>query len=233
MDEIYESLVTRALDIRLEVDSKPYGPSRTLIALAGVPGAGKSTIAREVVERLNRRTGTRCAAVLPMDGFHFSRADLDKHPDSAKMYARRGAPWTFDAQGVVNLVRQLDNSRKDGTWRSKAIMAPAFDHVTKDPVLDAIAVSSDTVIVILEGNWILLDEEPWSAISGMVDDTWFLDADARSARDRVAKRHIQSGIEHTWDDAVRRAEYNDLPNGELARTKLMKPKLRIISIEEV
>jgi pantothenate kinase len=233
MESVYESLTARALKVKDGLTANENAPSRVLIALAGVPGAGKSTIAAEVVRRLNMRAKIPYAAVLPMDGFHLPRSILDRMPNKAEAYNRRGAAWTFDAPGVVNLVEALHQSRQNPALLSKIHLAPGFDHILKDPVENAIAITPDISLIILEGNWLLLDEEPWSRISTMVDDTWLVDVAPPLARDRVARRHIQSGIEATWEDAVRRTERNDLPNGELVRLKLITPALRVESIEEV
>jgi pantothenate kinase len=50
------------------------------------------------------------------------------------------------------------------------IKAPGFDHARKDPIPDAIEISSRAKVVIIEGNYVLLDQEPWSRISTLVDD---------------------------------------------------------------
>jgi pantothenate kinase len=59
-------------------------------------------------------------------------------------------------------------------------------------------------VVILEGNWLLFNEVPWSAISGLVDDTWFIDADPALTVERVAQRHIRSGIETSLNQDIDR-----------------------------
>lgn len=166
-----------------------------------------------------------------MDGFHHPRSYLDSLPNRSEAYARRGAPWTFDAVGVVELVQRLHDARTGGDSESETILAPSFDHALKDPVRDSIAITPDVEIVILEGSWLLLDEEPWCRITGLVDETWFVDVDPEVARDRVATRHLRSGIEREWGEAVRRAEGNDLRNGRLVRQRLVEPAVRVWSVD--
>ena len=194
MESVYSTLCTRAREIEERVLLDPEAkPRRVLIVLAGPPGSGKSTIAEEVVRRVNENSGgKRVAAVVPMDGFHLAQAALDGFPNRDEAFAKRGAAWTFDAEGVVGLVTKLRDSRED---LSKVHEVPGFDHALKDPVPGAIKITPDVRILILEGNWLLLDESPWLAISKLVDDTWFVDVDPQLALTRVAKRHLASGIE--------------------------------------
>ncbi|KAI1130727.1 hypothetical protein F5Y10DRAFT_235056 [Nemania abortiva] len=86
------------------------------------------------------------------------------------------------------------------------IRAPSFDHGLKDPIADAIRIEPDTEIVIVEGNWLLLDQEPWRRIPNYVDDKWFVNVDPALAARRIARRHIAAGIENTWEAAIARAE---------------------------
>ncbi|KAL6790322.1 P-loop containing nucleoside triphosphate hydrolase protein [Trichoderma sp. SZMC 28013] len=224
MESIYSFLTTRALRLKKGHDDQ----NRVIVALAGPPGSGKSTIAAEVVSRLNTSCSLPIAAVLPMDGFHLSRATLDTMPNSTEAYARRGAPWTFDAAGVVSLVEELSESRFGA--HKKTIIAPSFDHATKDPVEGGITLGQEIRFVLLEGNYLLLDAEPWKKIRELVDETWFVDVDPALATDRIAKRHIQSGIELNWNGAMKRARDNDLLNGVQIRDKLLAPDIKIESI---
>ena len=227
MEQVYELLTARAAQIHKSVQNGTE-PKRAVIAFAGPPGSGKTTCAVEVVRRLNLQHpgAEKFALTLPMDGFHLPRSVLDKLPNGKReeAYARRGVSWTFDAEGVLKLVRTLHD-------RSKVIFAPSFDHKLKDPVENGISVGPEIEIVILEGNWLLYDEEPWAQISKLVDDTWFVDVAPALARDRVAKRHLKSGIETTMEAAIARAEGNDLLNGDLVRTKLVTPAVRVESVE--
>lgn len=91
--------------------------------------------------------------------------------------------------------------------------------------------SPDISIIILEGNYLACDIAPWSEIVNYVDDTWFVDVDMEIAKQRVARRHLASSIESTWEDAVRRAENNDLPNGLDIWTHLIKPAVVVQSVD--
>lgn len=48
--------------------------------------------------------------------------------------------------------------------------APSFDHAVGDPVPNAIAISSRCRVVIIEGNYTLLNEKPWNRIVDLVDE---------------------------------------------------------------
>jgi pantothenate kinase len=232
MEPVYSTLSTRAREIHDKLSLYPKAkPRRAVIAFAGPPGSGKSTIAEEVVRLLNEGAGNKqIAAVVPMDGFHLTRATLDAMPNREEAIARRGAAWTFDAQGVVELVTTLRDSRED---LSKVHEVPGFDHALKDPIQRAIKITPNIRILILEGNWLLMDAQPWSTISKLVDDTWFVDVDPKLALTRVAKRHLASGIEKDWAGALLRAQRNDIANGDLIRAKLIKPKIYVQSVEEL
>lgn len=227
MDSVYTKLAERALDIYTA--SKQDSLTRVIIAFSGPPGSGKSTIAAEVVQRINTQTGRPTAAVLPMDGFHYSRAYLNTLPNRSEAYARRGAHWTFDSDGVLKLVKALHISRNGHTH---VITAPSFDHKSKDPVADALRIEPETQIVIIEGNWLLLDRAPWKQILDYVDDTWFVDVEPSLARHRVAARHIEAGIETTWEEAIARANKNDLLNGEEVRRNLIPPNVIVQSVDD-
>lgn len=54
-----------------------------------------------------------------------------------------------------------------------------------------------------------------------------MDAPIDLVKERLAKRHLAAGIETSMQAAVRRAEENDIPNGELIRSLLIKPDVII------
>jgi pantothenate kinase len=211
MEAVYQSLAESAISQLAKLkSSKSQSSPRLVIAIAGPPGSGKTTSATHIAAIINKQLGSdngTPAMVVSMDGFHYSRSTLDTFPNRTEAYVRRGAPWTFDSEKVLALVRQCH--RTDGP-----ILAPSFDHALKDPVEDSITILPNTQIVILEGNYLLVNEGDWAQIGPLVDERWFVSVDLEDARRRVAERHVRSGIEPDMASALRRVDANDLINGQ-------------------
>ena len=110
MDESYHHL---AKTIHTQAASHLKG--RFIVAIAGIPGSGKTTTASRVVELLNTEfsplsSSIPRAALLSMDGFHLPRATLDQLPNREEAYIRRGAPWTFDAVAFLEFMKTLGST---------------------------------------------------------------------------------------------------------------------------
>ena len=87
---------------------RTQGLARRLVAIAGPPGAGKSTVAETLCANMNQREAT-LARILAMDGFHFD----DRVLEARGLRARKGAPDTFDVDGLAAMLGRLraDDSR--------------------------------------------------------------------------------------------------------------------------
>lgn len=241
MDETYKQLLTSIRSYMSESKRK-----RIIVAIAGAPGSGKSTIASEIVRLLNSEepSSTTLAAVelravcVSMDGFHLSRSSLDLLPNKEEAYMRRGAPWTFDIVRALQFVRHLrawaDRAAAipHGELAEHTLFAPSFDHALGDPVENKVVIPRSTCIVVLEGNYLLLDEPLWRDMAELVHLRVYVDADGEETRERVARRHVAAGIEATLQDAYRRVESNDHLNEILVKEKLSKPDLIIKSITD-
>lgn len=225
LSEAMPDLVGRVEKLLARQSTSPR--QRMLVALAGVPGSGKSTVSHAVLTELAAR-GIRDVVVVPMDGFHYTQQVLSTFEDPVQAFRRRGAPFTFDAEGCVELVRTLKATPVTASGETEqVVLAPSFDHALKDPIADDIRVSSHTRLVIIEGNYTLLKQSPWDQIVGYCDERWFVDAPVEVVKQRLAQRHLAAGIETSAEAAVRRAEENDIPNGELIRNMLITPNVTI------
>ncbi|KAI8970245.1 P-loop containing nucleoside triphosphate hydrolase protein [Mycotypha africana] len=182
---------------------------RYIIGVSGVPGSGKTTFVNKFVEDFNKHHPGDTVVAISMDGFHLPKAALDKMSNREEAYLRRGVHWTFDPEGIIQLIKSL---KADTT---KTIMAPTFDHKIGDPVKDGICIKPNHRIVIIEGIYLhLKSPEPWEQIPLLLDEKWFIPVDLEEARRRVGNRHYESGIEKSVEDGIKRYNNNDLLNAE-------------------
>ncbi|ELQ44814.1 hypothetical protein ACKVWC_000270 [Pyricularia oryzae] len=209
---------------------------RILIGIAGIPGAGKTTLARRVVDELKAiqlaEDGTadgEFVTDIPMDGYHLTRAQLAAMPDPEMAIHRRGAAFTFDGEGFLALLQKLSLPVEEdsGAQGTVTIYAPSFDHAVKDPVADSIPISPKTRIVIIEGNYLALDREPWKSAASLLDEIWFANVDREVARERLAKRHVEAGIVPDEEAARERIRTTDFLNADDIEQNLLPVSERV------
>ncbi|KAB0681249.1 nucleoside/nucleotide kinase family protein [Aureimonas leprariae] len=178
------------------------GDARRLVALAGPPGAGKTTAADRLKELLNeRRPGV--ADILPMDGYHFDDLVLNARGHRP----RKGAPHTFDLLGFRAMVERL--RADDGT----DIAVPVFDRDLEIARAGARIVAAGTRIVVVEGNYLLLDEPGWRDLKPLFHRTAKLVASEAVLEARLTRRW--EGYGYQGARMVEKMEGNDLPNMRL------------------
>ena len=222
MSDTYASLVDRLIS-RYERQSaaNELKNNQLFVGIAGGPGSGKSTLAHAVSEAINSRMNASSACVvLPMDGFHYTRAELQamgNPPDNEWTYeellARRGAPWTFDAEGCI---KKFTEARENG----KASL-PIYSRVKSDPVNDGVTLNEETKIVLLEGNYLLAwSDSRWKPLENLFDETWYISCESLDdQRQRLVKRHLETWSEEKtkmWGDGEKgagaKADANDMQN---------------------
>ncbi|KAJ2402777.1 hypothetical protein GGI23_000457 [Coemansia sp. RSA 2559] len=194
---------------------------RFVVAISGAAGSGKSYLSKRIGDAVNTLNGAKqqqqeICIVLPMDGFHLTKAQLAAMDDPQAAFARRGAPWTFDGSRFAATVRQICQEPKaSAVW-------PSFDHAVGDPVEGAIEVSDRHRIVIIEGLYAHANEEPWEPVGAeLADELWWISG--TDCQERLVKRHLEAGLEATREDATRRTIENDSLNSMYAETHRHAP----------
>ncbi len=177
------------------IKTRAAGQDRYVVAIAGPPGSGKSTLAADLAARLGPT-----AATLPMDGFHL---DNDRLRQLGLLH-RKGAPETFDAQGFVDLLREVRTTPR--------VSYPTFDRDADRTVPGAGHIGKDTRIVLVEGNYLLLTSPPWSSLDALFDLTVRLDVSREELEDRLVTRWLSHGLPAA--EARARALGNDMKNAE-------------------
>lgn len=154
---------------------------RRILGLTGAPGAGKSTVAEQLVTAL----GPEVAVLVPMDGFHLANEVLI---DLGRLN-RKGAHDTFDDGGYARLIASLRAQRGD----DPVIYAPRFRREIEESIGSAIPVPAAVPLVVTEGNYLLLESDAWPAARSHIDQVWFLAPDTDIRHARLVRRHEAYG----------------------------------------
>ena len=184
-DENINEIFTPLLKRLTEMQKQKNG--RLLVMLAAPPGAGKSTLL-DFLEHLSKTTeGLTGIQTIGMDGFHHYQDyllshEIERDGQIIKMVEIKGAPITFDLKALTDRIKLVASGEKCG-W-------PTYDRNLHNPVEDTIQIDSD--IVLLEGNYLLLDEDGWRDLSVYADYTIFISADEDMLRSRLVERKAKN-----------------------------------------
>ncbi len=188
-----------------DILARARGARRYVFAIVGAPGAGKSTLAEALAAELQAQA-TGCAALMPMDGFHFDNAVLD----ARGLRARKGAPETFDVDGLAATLARVRRA-------DRPVTVPVFDRDLDLARAGARVVEPETPVIVIEGNYLLLAEAPWDGLAANFDRTLFIDVPEAELTRRLNARWRRYGLDP--EAARMRAEGNDLPNARLVASR--------------
>ena len=192
-----ETLIGTLLNRLAEAPGK-----RLIVAIAGSPGSGKSTFVEHLSNGLNAAS-PGVADILAMDGHHYDDAILVARGDRP----RKGAPHTFDVDGLAAM---LDRVRKDD---GRPIAVPVFDRDLEIARAGARIVDPTARIILVEGNYLLLDNPAWAPLRTRFDVTVMLAVPEPVLVRRLNARWTGYGLE--GDAMTAKMEGNDLPNMRL------------------
>jgi pantothenate kinase len=183
---------------------------RRILAIAGPPAAGKSTLAMDLVQHLDPVEPGLCA-LLPMDGFHYD----DEVLIARGWLPRKGAPHTFDVGGYASALRRVRANDEE------SVAVPRFDRSIEIARAGAIVITREVRLIITEGNYLLLDEAPWSQLRPSFDRTVLVLTDLETLEARNRQRWVDIGMD---EERIRaKLAGNDMPNARLILERSAKP----------
>lgn len=192
---------------------------RTIIFLAAPPGSGKSTLAAfwEYLSQID--SNVQPIQVLPFDGFHYPNEILDSNyiirgEEKINLRSIKGAYETFNLTSLIDKLKQL--KIKDPKW-------PYYDRNLHEPVDNAIKVEKE--IVVIEGNWLLLDKPVWNGLHELADFTIFIDTDPKFLEDRLMSRKIRGGS--TPEEAQEFYQQSDSKNVDMVLNQSISADLTL------
>ena len=187
-------------DVAGEIIARAGNTKRFLVAIAGPPGAGKSTLADNVAKALKARGES--AEVLPMDGFHMDNAVLIEKG----LLKRKGVPDSFDVRAFLDIVRAVRAADQE-------VLVPVFDRSREIAIASARIVSAEHRFIVIEGNYLLFNQGKWAELEGMFDYSIMLAPPMEVLEERLWARWRGYDLD---EEAARAKVYgNDLPNGRL------------------
>jgi len=182
-----------------QVLKSPRRQARRVVAIAGPPASGKSTLAAGLVEAM-RGAGVH-SQLVPMDGFHLDNRILGDRG----ILDRKGSPPSFDAIGLLRLVQVLGASQE--------LFYPVFDRARDLSVAGAGHIAPECDTIVIEGNYLLMDAPIWRDMARYWDLSIHLSCDEAELEARLIQRWVDHGL--APEDARMRAHSNDLPNARL------------------
>ena len=188
------------------------GRKRYFVAIAGPPGAGKSTFAQALLLLLKEKSIQ--AKVISMDGFHLDNSILADR----NLLDRKGAPATFDTAGFIHLMNRLTNFEDD-------VVIPEFDRNKDLSIAGSSIISTKDKVLIVEGNYLLIEEEPWTKLKKTWDQTIFINPGIDTLEQRLLNRWLRYGLD--TQDAKKRTLSNDLPNARYVLEKSSDSDIQI------
>ena len=184
--------------LRSEGEALLAKPGRHVLALAGGPGVGKSTLAVELAKSFGE-----IAAYVPMDGFHMKHAKLEALGTAAD----KGMPHTFEGAAFADFLAALKAA-------TGPMAGPGYSRKIEDVVEDAFTVPATARLLVVEGNYLLLSMAPWWRVRPLLDRAVFIEIPRETVRARLLKRHAEEGL-FTAERNRAHIERVDLPNYDL------------------
>lgn len=177
-----------------------------LVGIAGEPGAGAATLAwRYAEDRKKLLTFVQTNAVVcSMSGFLLS----DERLEAKGMLTRKGQIETYDGEAFAAAVARL-RDREAFWW-------PSYSSELNAPVEKGIHINGDELYYIVEGTYLLANQEPWLQTAAAMDIRVFAEISDVGLTNRL-RRQYKKGWRN-YCEILEWIETVDLPNAKVARS---------------
>jgi pantothenate kinase len=156
-------------------------------------------------------------ARVPMDGFHLANQVLR----GLGIADRKGSPASFDVGGFHALLKRLRSNDE------QIVYAPEFYREFEESIAGALPIPSKIELVIVEGNYLLLEEGQWQHTAALLDEVWYLSPQETVRQTRLVRRHQANG--RTLEAARAWIAGNDDPNAQVVATTANRANAIIVA----
>ena len=204
---------------RLQKEKK----ERIIVFMAAPPAVGKTTLC-EFLEYLSKQDQEFTdIQALGLDGFHYHSDYINSHDaivlgEKVPMKQVKGCPETYDTEKLRQKLEHI---------KTEDILWPIYDRNLHDVVEDQIKVEKN--IILIEGNWLLLKEEPWKTMQQYADYKILILADEEMLKERLISRKEKGGLSR--EEAVAWYQNSDSKNV----TRVLRDSLQgdlLLKVEE-
>lgn len=187
---------------------------RLIVAIAGAPASGKSAVSSWLLEEFSKAHPGK-SAILPMDGYHYD----DEVLTANGWRHQKGAPHTFDVGGLVSMLKRLHENTES------EIAVPRFDRDLEIARAGALLIKREAQLIIVEGNYLLLNSEPWKQLLPLFDLKVLVSVEEHVLEQRLRDRWSSYDLDSS--DIERKVFENDLPNGRLVINESVDPDMLV------
>lgn len=161
---------------------------RLIVFLAAPPAVGKTTLSKFLEYLAVQQEDLTEIQAIGLDGFHYHSDYINTHNavvmgKEVPMKKVKGCPETYDTGKL---------EEKLGRIKEEDILWPIYDRNIHDVVEDLEKITKD--IVLIEGNWLLLDEEPWKTLKDTADYTILIRSEEETLKERLIGRKMKGGL---------------------------------------
>ena len=185
IEDIFLPLLAKLTAIQKEKND------RLIVFLAAPPATGKSTLVNFLSWMSTQREELTPVQALGLDGFHYHQDYILTHealqPDGTYLPMKKvkGSPETYDVTHFVDKLKEIQQKDHTTLW-------PIYSRKLHDVVEDQLPVTGE--IVLIEGNWLLFDDDRWANVRDYADYSVFISAEEASLKGRLIDRKMKGGL---------------------------------------